>query len=391
MYRAHGLASITALRPGHHQSPNSPQFTSRGLSLRTRLDIHRMMELNWPPDEIAQRVGVSRHAVDNVAASLRDHGCLRKPLQKALGARPKISEADGQALFDELVYSGWMYQSEMVRWLDIERGIIVNQATVSRYLRAHKWSRRTLRPFCINRNETLRESYRNCMRRYTAEDLVFLDESIFNEKTGWRHHAYAPIGHEARYTQEIKRGDTYAILPAYTVNHGYLPCTGIKKGYYNREEFIEWIETHLIPTLRDFFGNKPMVVILDNVSIHTNAEVTEVLERAGYVVRYLPPYSPDYNPIELTFAVLKAWIKRNYLYMRSRFPPGGFGEFLAAAIHESGCDRFAKKHFQYAAGGLYIDQEELDRARELLEGPQWWEELDQELYEDDDEAQDEEY
>jgi hypothetical protein len=71
------------------------------------------------------------------------------------------------------------------------------------------------------------------MRRYTAEDLVFLDESIFNEKTGWRHYAYALIGYEARYTQEIKRGDTYAILPAYTVNYGYLPCTSIKKGYYN--------------------------------------------------------------------------------------------------------------------------------------------------------------
>jgi transposase len=81
-----------------------------------------------------------------------------------------------------------------------------------------------------------------------------------------------------------------------------------------------------------------MVVILDNVLIYTNAKVTEVLERAGYVVRYLLLCSPDYNLIELTFAVLKAWIRRNYIYMRSRFPIGGFGEFLAAAIHESGCD-----------------------------------------------------
>ena len=70
------------------------------------------------------------------------------------------------------------------------------------------------------------------MRLYETEQLVFLDESIFNEKTGWRYHTYAPVSHPARYTQDIARGDTYAILPAYTVN-GYLPCTGIKKGYFN--------------------------------------------------------------------------------------------------------------------------------------------------------------
>jgi transposase len=242
---------------------------------------------------------------------------------------------------------------------------IESLSTIGKYLKDNNWSRRTMLPFCIARNEQLRESYRNGMRRFAADDLVFLDESIFNEKTGWRHHAYAPVGHEARYAQDLKRGDTWAILPAYT-HRGYLPCTGIKEGYYSREEFVVWIEERLIPTLRATYGGKPMVIILDNVSIHTNHEITEILERAGYIVRYLPPYSPDYNPIELTFAVLKAWIRRNYMYVRSRFPAGGFGDFLRAALLESRCDRFAMKHFKHAAGGLYIEQEVLDQAHHDL-------------------------
>lgn len=49
-----------------------------------------------------------------------------------------------------------------------------------------------------------------------------------------------------------------------------------------------------------------MVIFLDNVAIHTNNEVTILLEGAGYLVRFLPPYSPDYSPIEFTFTVLKA-------------------------------------------------------------------------------------
>jgi len=62
--------------------------------------------------------------------------------------------------------------------------------------------------FSSSRNKELRELYRSNIRRFSADDLVFLDESIFNEKTGWRHHAYAPISHKARWAQDIRRGDT---------------------------------------------------------------------------------------------------------------------------------------------------------------------------------------
>jgi len=114
------------------------------------------------------------------------------------------------------------------------------------------------------------------------------------------------------------------------------------------------------------YGNRPIVIVLNNVSIHTNHEITKLIQNASHLVRYLPPYSPNYNPIELTFAVLKAWIRRNYVYMRSRFSRGRFSNFLRAAVAESKCDRFAKKHFKHAAGGLYIEQEVLDWVRRKL-------------------------
>lgn len=49
------------------------------------------------------------------------------------------------------------------------------------------WSERKLRSFSIRRNKDLRQGYRVQMARYTQEELMFLDESIFNEKSGWRH------------------------------------------------------------------------------------------------------------------------------------------------------------------------------------------------------------
>ncbi|KAF1968850.1 hypothetical protein BU23DRAFT_478988, partial [Bimuria novae-zelandiae CBS 107.79] len=73
---------------------------------------------------------------------------------------------------------------------------------------------------------------------YTQEDLCFINKIIFNKKSSWRHKAYAPVRANCWYSQDIWRGDTWAILPAYTTQHGYLPYTSIKDGYYNYKEFV---------------------------------------------------------------------------------------------------------------------------------------------------------
>jgi len=75
------------------------------------------------------------------------------------------------------------------------------------------------------------------MQDITAKQMVFLDESIFKQQTSWRSMAYGPIGSPARYSNEMTRGDTWSILPAYTVD-GYLPCTSIRKGFFNRDAFV---------------------------------------------------------------------------------------------------------------------------------------------------------
>jgi transposase len=197
-----------------------------------------------------------------------------------------------------------------------------------------------------------------------AEDLVFLDESIFNEKTGWRYHGYAPRGDEAiEEDANISRGRTWSLCTAMSLD-GWLPCTGIKEGYYKADDFKAWLDNCLIPALA--LKDRPMVVVLDNVGIHVKNRVAETLEAAGHVIRYLPPYSPDYNPIELTFSVLKAWMKRNWVFLRQSC--ASYGEFLELSIRESHCDRFARKHFKHAGSdGVYIKEEELQRFIRYME------------------------
>ena len=73
---------------------------------------------------------------------------------------------------------------------------------------------------------------------------------------------------------------------------------------------------------------------MDNLSVHFDPRVRAAFEGAGYIVKFLLPYSPDYSPIELTFSVLKAWMRRHWRQLRGVFN-GNFGGFLEYAIENS--------------------------------------------------------
>ena len=322
----------------------------------------RYLLLGWDIKNIAEQCNVSQQTVYTVENNLMRYGSVHKPLYRKLGRARKLSKADETALFEYLMVEGWRQQHEMVYWLWHERGALVSRSTVSRVLKRNKWTRKEIRRISMDKSETLRRAYLDDIRRFVAEDLIFLDESIFNEKTGWRHHAYAPIGDEARYDADIRRGRTWSICAAMTLN-GWLPCTGAKEGYFSSDNFFEWLQLYFLPAVKRLNG--PMVIVMDNVSVHIHERVTQLIESEGHLVRYLPPYSPDFNPIELTFSVLKAWMKHNWVFLRQTCRT--YGDFLELAIRESHCDRFARKQFQHAAGGVYIEEEQLIQFRRFIE------------------------
>ena len=76
-------------------------------------------------------------------------------------------------------------------------------------------------------------------------------------------------------------------------------------GAINGESFLAYVRQVLVPTLRP--GD---VVIMDNLGSHKGVAVREAIEAAGAELRFLPPYSPDFNPIENAFAKLKALLRK---------------------------------------------------------------------------------
>lgn len=80
------------------------------------------------------------------------------------------------------------------------------------------------------------------------------------------------------------------------------PC--VFDGAINGERFLAWVEQALVPTLTP--GD---IVVMDNLGSHKVAGIREAIEAAGARALYLPPYSPDLNPIEQVFAKLKGILR----------------------------------------------------------------------------------
>ena len=119
-----------------------------------------------------------------------------------------------------------------------------------------------------------------------------------SKTTGWapcgqRLIDYAPFGHWR----------TQTFIGA--LRHDRLDAPWIINGAMNAEMFDLYIETQLAPALRE--GD---VVILDNLSSHKSPGAAEILRELGAWFLFLPPYSPDLNPIEMLFAKLKALIRK---------------------------------------------------------------------------------
>jgi transposase len=89
------------------------------------------------------------------------------------------------------------------------------------------------------------------------------------------------------------------------LRHDGLTAPCVIDGPVNGETFLAWVEQLLVPTLRP--GD---IVVMDNLSSHKVKGIRQAIEAVGATLRYLPPYSPDLNPIEQFFAKLKSLLRK---------------------------------------------------------------------------------
>ncbi len=145
-------------------------------------------------------------------------------------------------------------------------------------------------------------SRRQPFMAHMLKRIAFIDETWLktnmSKRTGWAPRGerlvdYAPFGHW--------RTQTFVAA----LRHDRLDAPWVIDGTMNRNRFETYVETQLAPTLQ-----KGDVVILDNLSSHKSPRAAKILRERGAWFLFLPPYSPDLNPIEMAFSKLKALVRK---------------------------------------------------------------------------------
>ena len=146
-----------------------------------------------------------------------------------------------------------------------------------------------------------REAHAARMPGLAPEKLVFLDETGANTKMT-RRYGRAPRGE--RVVDAIPHGHWKTTTFVAALRADGLVAPMVIDGAMNGDLFVAYTKQVLVPTLRA--GD---IVVMDNLSSHKRVAAVRAIEAAGCSVVYLPPYSPDYNPIELAFAKIKARLR----------------------------------------------------------------------------------
>jgi transposase len=147
-----------------------------------------------------------------------------------------------------------------------------------------------------------RERWREAMPELDPEGLVFVDETWASTNMT-RRYGRSPRGQ--RLVMPVPHGHWMTTTFIAGLRATGLTAPTVVDGAVNGELFEAYVRQQLAPTLRP--GD---VVVLDNLAAHKRAGVREAIEGAGCRLLYLPPYSPDLNPIEQAFAKLKALLRK---------------------------------------------------------------------------------
>jgi transposase len=134
------------------------------------------------------------------------------------------------------------------------------------------------------------------------ERFVFVDECSTNTSLaplyGW-----AARGERAHQKAPRNWGKNITLLSSMGKESG-MGASLVVEGSTNREVFETYLKDVLCPSLK-----RGQVVVMDNLSSHKPESVRQLIEQEGCELIYLPPYSPDYNPIEQAFSKLKSYLR----------------------------------------------------------------------------------
>lgn len=253
---------------------------------------------------VAERFGISSSFVRKLRIQLREEGHYDA---KYRGGRGRVVEAKHErAVLDILEERPSATLNEVRRELKKRTRLGVSESTMSRTLRrlGITKKRKTVEASERDKPEVKAKRRAFLLRRETWDSsrLVFIDETGITLSMTSRY-AWAPLGKRAVDAAPFRRGGSATLVAALTLRGIVAPF--LFAGAMDGDALYAYVTEVLAPSL-----SRGDVVVWDNLAVHDNAGVREHLESRGITLEFLPPYSPELNPIELAWSYLKRELRQ---------------------------------------------------------------------------------
>ena len=279
--------------------------------LRWRM-VYQVQTLNKTYQEVGECLNVDPATVYRTNTLFKCTGGVDKKKYPPNKGTQKLTEIDKFLCLELVIDKPGIYLTEIRQELVEQTGTDVNESTICRFLHASGFTRQRMITTATQRSDQLRCEYLSDMSIYQGhpELFVFVDETGTDRRDIMRKFAYSIRGKPATVSKLMVRGQRVSAVVGIS-NDGVLDFI-TSKSTNTSQSFQHYVEKALLPFLQPFNGvNARSVVILDNASIHHTSSVVDTIQSTGALVQFLPPYSPDLNPIEMTFAKVKSVLKMN--------------------------------------------------------------------------------
>ena len=290
--------------------------------------------------KISRLLCLSQRTVQRYLALFHRTGDV-KPRVRKNGPAKLLGEVEQVILLRLIIQNPGIYLHEIQLKLQLAFGVRVGAATICRTLKFMGCTRQRMRHVAIQQSESMRAKFMAEISIYDPTMFLWIDESGFDNRNSIRRFGYSFRGMRPVDHRLLVRGIRYSVIPV-------MSTTGIHdlylaEGSVNGKRFEYFVRTCLLPVLLPYNGINPhSIVIMDNASIHHVASVVRLIESTGAKLVFLPPYSPDLNPLEPVFGKVKQLLKENDSIFQVCSSPRAFLTMVFGMVTTEDCNSFSR-------------------------------------------------
>ena len=292
------------------------------------------------PADIARTLCISERTVRRYLARFHQNGEV-KPLAHRNVPHRLLDTYEQLQILRMISDTPSLYLHEIKQKLFDMFGVNLSVSTICRALKSIGCSRQVITHVALQQSEEIRARFMAKISSYDPGTLIWIDESGHDKRKSLRKFGYSLQGVRPVERRLLIRGVRYSAIPIMTIDG--LHDVYIAEGTINGERFSHFVEAYLLPLLLPYNGVNPFsVVVMDNASIHHVDSVVNLIEGRGSHLVFLPPYSPDLNPIELVFGKVKSILQENGDHFQTCSTPTTFLTSAFGLVTKEDCLNYSK-------------------------------------------------